>query len=118
MKWLVKEKFVNLSLKTVLAKKIVVAPDRTQNKALRVYVDDGLMVIAKSLLRRYFGRVLIPSNNFTVTMFEKDISFNGQGNGHGVGLCQLGALHLAKKGWGFKKILAHYFPKHILKKLY
>jgi stage II sporulation protein D len=42
----------------------------------------------------------------------------GEGLGHGVGLCQMGAFALAKRGWSYKKILAHYFPGHVLKKMY
>ena len=42
----------------------------------------------------------------------------GAGLGHGVGMCQLGALDLAQRGWDYKRILAHYFPYHTLKKVY
>ena len=77
----------------------------------------------KSLLRRYFGRVVVPSNNFKLTLEAQGklgprLRLRGDGLGHGVGMCQLGALELADRGWSFKKILAHYFPKHKMKKLY
>ena len=42
----------------------------------------------------------------------------GEGLGHGVGLCQMGAFTMAMQGWSYKKILAHYFPGHVLKKMY
>ena len=42
----------------------------------------------------------------------------GAGFGHGVGMCQTGAQALAKKGWSFERILAHYFPGSVLKKWY
>ena len=32
------------------------------------------------------------------------------GNGHGVGMCQRGAIEMAKSGATFREILAHYFP--------
>jgi SpoIID/LytB domain protein len=33
----------------------------------------------------------------------------GAGWGHGVGLCQIGAALMAERGYGFEKILAHYY---------
>jgi len=30
--------------------------------------------------------------------------------GHGLGLCQEGAIHLARIGWTYERILAHYLP--------
>ena len=38
------------------------------------------------------------------------VLFSGRGRGHGVGLCQTGALHLAQKGADARAILAHYYP--------
>jgi stage II sporulation protein D len=43
---------------------------------------------------------------------------NGQGYGHGVGLCQLGALELAKRGYDYRQILSFYFPRHKMRKVY
>jgi peptidoglycan hydrolase-like amidase len=40
----------------------------------------------------------------------------GTAAGHGVGLCQLGAIELAKRGVGYEAILAHYFPQTKLEK--
>lgn len=39
------------------------------------------------------------------------LTFRGRGAGHGVGLCQKGALELAAKGQGYRNILSHYFPE-------
>jgi len=51
---------------------------------------------------------------------EKDgdrIIINGKGFGHGVGLCQWGAIHLSKEGWNYEDILEHYFPGTSIGKL-
>ena len=77
-----------------------------------------MLAFNKSLLRRYFGRVIFPSNHYEIDMKWGKLVVKGQGNGHGVGLCQVGALGLAKRGWAYKQILAHYFPKHELRKIY
>jgi len=38
------------------------------------------------------------------------VRLDGAGWGHGVGLCQIGALGMALAGWGYRGILRHYFP--------
>jgi len=45
-----------------------------------------------------------------VRKIKNDIVFNGYGWGHNVGLCQLGAREMVRKGWGYKKILSYYYP--------
>lgn len=46
------------------------------------------------------------------------VKISGHGFGHGVGLCQYGALGMAKAGKKFQQILAHYYPGTAAKKLY
>jgi stage II sporulation protein D len=46
------------------------------------------------------------------------VSFVGGGNGHGVGMCQNGAIQMARKGYSRDMILAHYYPGTKLKKEY
>ncbi|MCP4652752.1 MAG: SpoIID/LytB domain-containing protein, partial [Candidatus Omnitrophica bacterium] len=42
--------------------------------------------------------------------------FWGGGFGHGSGLCQDGAVNMAKKGYKYRKILQHYYPNTNLEK--
>ncbi|WP_408097693.1 SpoIID/LytB domain-containing protein [Peredibacter sp. HCB2-198] len=93
-------------------------PDSLANSELRMYVGDRLHIIKKSYLRNLAGRELLPSNNFIVSMKNKEFMVKGHGYGHGVGLCQLGALELAKRGYDYRQILSFYFPRHRLKKAY
>lgn len=51
-----------------------------------------------------------PSSCFTVTGKEGNFIFQGRGLGHGAGMCQHGAMELARQGQNFKQILNHYFP--------
>lgn len=44
--------------------------------------------------------------------------FQGAGWGHGVGLCQIGALGMALKGFESEQILAHYYPGSVIEKIY
>lgn len=46
------------------------------------------------------------------------IILQGAGWGHGVGLCQMGALGMALKGYSYQDILKHYYNKTTLKKAY
>jgi len=46
------------------------------------------------------------------------ITFTGGGFGHGAGMCQVGAMGMAKKGKGFKTILKHYYPGASLLRIY
>lgn len=49
---------------------------------------------------------------------DKNIEMSGQGFGHGVGLCQYGTLGMARAGHTSEQILAHYYPKTSIKRLY
>lgn len=46
------------------------------------------------------------------------ITIKGQGSGHGVGMCQWGALGMSRLGYTYTRILAHYYPGTIVKKVY
>ena len=43
-----------------------------------------------------------------------NIIFYGNGFGHGVGLCQWGAIGQSRLGIDYKNILAHYYPGTVL----
>ena len=43
---------------------------------------------------------------------------HGSGWGHGVGLCQIGAAVMGAKGYNYKEILRHYYPKAELTEWY
>ena len=58
------------------------------------------------------------SSAFIYKLNKDHIQFVGGGWGHGVGLCQIGALAMALNGYSSKEILNHYFQHSTLKKLY
>lgn len=53
---------------------------------------------------------LLKSNNFEITQDGDEFTIKGKGFGHGVGLCQWGAIGMAKTGSKYEQILEHYFP--------
>lgn len=46
------------------------------------------------------------------------VELNGRGYGHGVGMCQWGAMGMAREGKGYKKILCKYFNSIRIEKKY
>jgi stage II sporulation protein D (peptidoglycan lytic transglycosylase) len=78
------------------------------------FTVDGDRIRRAVMLDVAQGRIL-PSTMFDV---EKKMdgdrlawaSFVGGGNGHGVGMCQNGAIAMAKQGYSYTMILQHYYP--------
>ncbi len=50
------------------------------------------------------------STCFTVSMEGDTVVARGRGWGHGVGMCQWGAIGMARQGRTYDEILRHYFP--------
>jgi stage II sporulation protein D len=97
--------------------KLISLNDHKYQRVLRLYVNDKFVFLPKPKLRKILGRKLVPSNNFKLSVSNDRISIQGSGYGHGVGLCQYGALELAKRGYNYKQILSHYFPSYHIKKI-
>jgi stage II sporulation protein D len=73
----------------------------------RVYVYKvGQKQIPLTEIRNHFK---LRSAYFSVELVSGAIRIRGRGYGHGVGLCQDGAIQMARKGLSFEKILNHYF---------
>lgn len=97
---------------------IRLVPDEFDRFQLSFYVDDQLVLVNKALLRRYFGNQMFQSNFYSLRSVNNHFMVEGEGLGHGVGLCQMGALAMAQRGWDYRRILQHYFPGHTIKKIY
>jgi stage II sporulation protein D len=53
----------------------------------------------------------LKSTFFDIEMEGEEMVLHGRGFGHGVGLCQEGAMNMAKKGYSFDQILGFYYPE-------
>lgn len=90
---------------------------------LKVVGERGEATIERELnVRRLFGG--LRSGLFTMTV-DRDtkgritqLHFNGAGFGHGVGMCQTGAIGMAAKGSSATQILTHYYTGISIKNLY
>ena len=48
----------------------------------------------------------------------RSINLVGGGNGHGIGMCQAGAVKMAELGYGAEEILRHYYPGITIQRFY
>lgn len=99
-------------------------------KKLRIdYLDRKNQNQSLEILSEYQIRNLLhPSFLYSSAFFcteERDsrghlvsITLKGAGWGHGVGLCQMGALGMSLQGYSYEAILSHYFPYTILSQRY
>jgi stage II sporulation protein D len=71
---------------------------RTPDESARLNID------------RRLGWSAVPSNNFVEKIENDQITLEGTGEGHGIGLCQSGAKAMAEAGADFRHILTHYYP--------
>jgi stage II sporulation protein D len=64
----------------------------------------------RDILAQSFGGRAIKSTWFDVQRVARSYVFDGRGFGHGVGLCQAGALARIRAGAAFTAVLQQYFP--------
>jgi stage II sporulation protein D len=88
-------------------------------KWLRVETDIGDYRVHGDRVRRLLRR---PGSDSILwsSWFDLDVSLRGgrvaraqakgRGYGHGVGMCQHGALGMARRGFSYEQILKHYYP--------
>ncbi len=71
---------------------------------------------AMAILRSNLFKIAVQRNPATGRAVA--VLASGAGSGHGVGMCQTGALGMARAGRGSDAILRHYYPGIDLKRLY
>ena len=95
---------------------------------LDIIINDGQEIqktislignLIRSIIRSSDGKSILKSTLFNIRINEKmDLVITGRGSGHGVGLCQWGAIGQSKIGINYQEILNHYFPGTIVKSIY
>ncbi len=96
---------------------------RTRTNRVRVVevnTDIGKFNLEKDQIRRLFSdyRGSLKSLMFQIKVKSNQIVVSGKGYGHGVGICQYGAMEMAKERYNYKQILKHYYKGIQLKKLW
>ena len=96
---------------------------RTRTNRVRIIeinTDIGKFYLEKDQIRRLFSddRGSLKSLIFQIKVKSSQIIVSGKGYGHGVGICQYGAMEMAKERYSYKRILSHYYKSVRLKKLW
>lgn len=58
------------------------------------------------------------STDFEINLENENVTITTKGYGHGVGMSQYGANGMAKEGYSYQEILAHYYQNTELKNIY
>lgn len=104
-------------LGTVTAIDVVERGVSGRARTVRVTGRMGSEVIRGELrIRQAFGN--LRSSLFVVDVKDGSATFHGAGFGHGVGMCQTGAIGMAEAGKSYREILRHYYPGTVLRKLW
>lgn len=78
----------------------------SQDKDLSIFGNN-----IRNVIKTTDGKSILRSTMFDLSFDEnKNIVINGKGFGHGVGLCQWGAIGQSRMGYDYKEILKHYYP--------
>mgnify|MGYP000005099963 CR=1 FL=1 len=65
----------------------------------------------RSIIKTSDGKSILRSTFFDISLDENNkVIISGKGYGHGVGLCQWGAIGQSRQGIDYQTILKHYFP--------
>jgi stage II sporulation protein D len=104
--------------------------DDVTGRKNRIMIATGTAVFSVEYdqIRWALGRPSVPGAILPSTMFEVaedrdekgriSLSITGRGNGHGVGLCQCGAIGRARAGQKYDRILKTYYKGAELAKIY
>jgi stage II sporulation protein D len=82
------------------------ASNFSQNNGRSIYFIDKDLKIPLKVIRADFQ---LKSTFFSVEQVGENVIFKGKGYGHGVGLCQEGAMRMAKQKRSYKDILSFYY---------
>lgn len=82
-------------------------PDKKKN-----YLQTGLGRSTRTKAPAQTAQTAKPRSKYgySIEKSGSDFVFYGRGWGHGVGLCQWGAMAMAEQGYTAEKILTHYYP--------
>ena len=77
---------------------------------IRMLHSKGELILRGQDFRKAVGYSVIPSTQFSIHRFGREVVFSGRGAGHGVGMCQWGAKEMAELGYRYESILQYYYP--------
>jgi len=91
-------------------------------KDLKIITADTSIILNNIQIRRMLGepsgKALYSTLFYISQENDSTITIHGGGFGHGVGMCQWGAMNMSKRGFKYYHILNKYFPGTLLTKGY
>jgi stage II sporulation protein D len=88
------------------------APDASQRLS-DVMVSDNQgesSIISANTFRNAIGNTKVKSTSFEIQSDRDGYRITGEGFGHGVGMCQIGARVMAEEGKRYQQIIQFYYP--------
>lgn len=116
----------NLGLSSISRAEILARGQSGRILSIRFTGSSSKTVTGEYQIRRAFGslpsslffidgRYSINSNGNAVYELGANLRIKGKGSGHGVGMCQVGALRMSRDGADYREILSHYYPGTLLR---
>lgn len=120
---------INLSRiegKDITVKRIRVGKRDSGGRVIALYLYDNRSqrhTVSGLNIRKIFSGVNAPGNFLRSRAFDIETGWSyvvikGSGFGHGVGMCQYGAMEMAARGKSYSDILKHYYRGIELRRLY
>lgn len=104
----------------ILSVKIANRDRSGRARTVEVKTAKGRYEVKRVAIRELFKT---PTGSLRSTAFHLQVKGDwvvaeGSGFGHGVGLCQWGAMGMARRGYGYREILRHYYRGVELRRIY
>lgn len=107
-------------------KKVYISKKERSGRIIELILEDKdkrKWALSGFEIRKVFEGVDAPGNllrsrYFTITYRLTTVVIEGHGFGHGIGMCQYGAMDMARRGKKYQDILKHYYRGIKLEKLY
>lgn len=108
-----------LSMKKIEEVRILSYTSTGRVKELEFVGQEDKKVIMAKELRKLLEWTELPSTMIKSIRIEEDgVVFEGQGYGHGVGMCQWCAFQMAQEGKNYIEILKYFYPNTEISKFY
>ena len=91
---------------------IILNSENNDEKTIHIFANR-----IRSVIRTSDNSNILKSTLFNISFNGNMVTISGKGYGHGVGLCQWGAIHQSIEGKNYKNILSFYFPGTEVSKL-
>jgi stage II sporulation protein D len=91
-------------------------------RSMNIETDAGRFTVGKDRVRWFLTPMrggILNSSKFDVRVAaDGSVTAEGGGWGHGIGMCQVGAMGRARAGQDYRTILSTYYPGTTLRKVY